>query len=313
LTIFDMFKPGYLVNTGVFPSNWFSPATVSAVNNTDIVYDGQDFIPILPNLLMTPFLLMQNLIGYFFKLQFTKSWIPPKLTTLGEEAMVVVMTVRSQQLTFAQMSPGFQLNLFYTQLKVNTYMPVSNVAAMRSMIYMYKCTEEFTVIPYPYLSDGAANSLFIAITQYASDPTNDSALNKVIQTGKGFDKADWKKSDFGGHQIGLTYDKVSLLDLARKAINAQLMQGTQTTFNFIIVKWSKKQMRMRIFDASFQGNWEFLNQIGNFAKQAVGATRSAVNQVYHALGPVAPIAESIANQFLPGLKTAMNVVRGEVD
>jgi hypothetical protein len=258
---------------------------------------------------LTPFVFAPNLINYFVQtLVVTKPWIPIKMVTLGEESMSVVNvtqpTTQSQQL---QNAGGWTVNAFFSQITLQSFLPVASIAVGRALVYCYKVdqTEFITdngATPYQYLSDAKMFGIYTHITEYASSSDNDQALNKVIQTNKSFIKFKRDK-DIGGHVVGINQNKVILVDIARREINEQIMQGVGEQLTLTTVKWTKQQLRMQNFDASFQGAFEFLKNIGNSITKGLGVIKEATKTIYGS-GP-GQMLMGIANQYTGGLAGAV--------
>jgi len=285
----------------------------TSVPATDSIYTGQTFAPYISggsaSNLLTPFVFAPNLINFFVQtLVVTKPWIPIKMVTLGEESMSVVNvtqpTTQSQQL---QNAGGWTVNAFFSQITLQSFLPVASIAVGRALVYCYKVdqTEFITdngATPYQYLSDAKMFGIYTHITEYASSSDNDQALNKVIQTNKSFIKFKRDK-DIGGHVVGINQNKVILVDIARREINEQIMQGVGEQLTLTTVKWTKQQLRMQNFDASFQGAFEFLKNIGNSITKGLGVIKEATKTIYGS-GP-GQMLMGIANQYTGGIAGAV--------
>jgi len=231
------------------------------------------------------------------------SWIPIKMVTLGGESMSVVNIV-NVSIQSTQIQTGFTINAFFTQTTLQTFLPVAAVALGRALVYAFKVDFINNIsndgsTPYPFSSDAKVFGIYTNIVEYGANPANDSALNKVIQANKGFVKFK-RDRDIGGHVVGINQNKIILVDIARRELNEQIMQGVGSTLTLTTVKWTKQQLRMQNFDASFQGAFEFLKDLGNFANKIVGGVKSAASTVYKLSGPLGPMALNIANQYTGG-------------
>jgi len=251
--------------------------------------------------------------SYFGKqaLNVNNSWIPIKAAFLGEESMSVPVLVQSQdggQVNYTVRS-NLIVNSYYITSYMNSFLPVSSIALGRALIYMYKVNEITNVTndgssPYPYSSMANVSQVYIAIVSYGANATNDSALNKIIQANKGFVK--FKRSrDVNGHVISGQTSGIMLIDIARREINEQINQGLGQVLNITTVKWTKSELRQLTFDASFQGAFEFFQQLGNVFNKVAGGVKSAVSTVYKLSGPLGPLAMNLANQYTGGVAGAV--------
>jgi len=190
---------------------------------------------------------------------------------------------------------------------MQSFLPVSSIAVGRALVYAYKVdqTEFITdngATPYQYLSDAKMFGIYTHITEYASSSNNDSVLNKVIQTNKSFIKFK-RDRDIGGHVVGVNQNKIILVDIARREINEQIMQGVGEQLTLTTVKWTKEQLRMQNFDASFQGAFEWLKNAGESIVKGLGKVKDAARTIYGS-GP-GQMLMGLANAYTGGVAGAV--------